>query len=215
VDHIGSDAWRETIFFYCVTVENATPILLACLKEGRLRADVIDIALDLELYQEKLSVRPDVRQQFTHALSQAMEDEDPQRRQMWVKALLLRRTRNIDNVASLHDDTCVVDTSLITYAEYQLFLEEQHHRGYHYWPDQWNSNRFPPGQGLKPILGIQPSDAVAFCNWLTEHAFPGPWHYRLPKSGEINQYRETMESPSIEHLVQNHVTSSTMERWDS
>ncbi len=193
IENIGSDWWHETIFLYCTRGEDASPVMLGCLKEGCLAAEAVEVALDLELYKEKVLARPEVRQQFTHALSQALEDEDVESRHKWAKAFLTRRTRGLDRMVSLDDETRVIDTSLITCAEYQLFLDEQQVCGHNYWPDHWSNNRCLPGQGLMPVLGIRPSDAVAFCNWLTEQDSSGIWRYRLPRAGELEQEDEKLD----------------------
>ncbi len=192
VDHIGSSWWHETIFLYCTTGD-ATPILLACLKGDRLLADAVELALDLETHEKKIAARFEVREQFTRALSQAIEDEDPEKRHKLAKALLAGRTHNLGRMASIKDEaSLVVDTSLITCAEYQLFLDEQQKHGHDYQPDHWKGSRIASGQGLTPALGIRPSDAVAFCNWLTEQDSSGIRRYRLPKSGELEREDEQL-----------------------
>jgi len=82
----------------------------------------------------------------------------------------------------LHNET-YIDTSLVTCAEYQLFLDEQRAQGKYYQPDHWTSYSFPTGTGNIPILGVRRSDAKAFCDWLTGRDKEG-WHYRLPRSEE-------------------------------
>src|SRR5207249_426249 len=95
------------------------------------------------------------------------------------QALLLRRLTNLRR----ESDVLSVDTSLITHAEYQLFLDEKQAVGEYYQPDHWADYQFPPGQGQKPVVGVRPNDAVAFCEWLTERQ-RDEWKYRLPLSGE-------------------------------
>src|SRR5262249_45581855 len=41
------------------------------------------------------------------------------------------------------------------------------------------------GQGKVPALGVRPSDAESFCEWLTERE-SGEWRYRLPTMGEVS-----------------------------
>lgn len=36
------------------------------------------------------------------------------------------------------------------------------------------------------MLGVRPTNASAFCKWLTARE-NGPWRYRLPKEGEFQQ----------------------------
>jgi|GEM_PF-2655627 energy-coupling factor transporter ATP-binding protein EcfA2 len=183
VDHLPSNWWHETIFLYCTTGD-ATPIISACLKENRLSKESMELALDLQRHEEVVHAHPDVYEQFTRAFSQAIEGEDVEWRHDLAEALLTRRTRHLDwiGMVSLNDEPRVADTSLITCAEYQLFLDEQKDRGYDYLPDHWGKeHRFASGQGLLPVLGVRPSDANAFCNWLTERDPSGAYRYRLPK----------------------------------
>jgi formylglycine-generating enzyme required for sulfatase activity len=79
-----------------------------------------------------------------------------------------------------------IDTSFITYAEYQLFLDQQRSRGHFLQPDHWETVSFPQGLGLAPVLGVRSSDALTFCTWLTERG-PGIWQYRLPTLDEHNR----------------------------
>ena len=79
-----------------------------------------------------------------------------------------------------------IDTSLITCAKYQLFLDEQQSQNHKYQPDHWRDYRFPSGQALSPALGLRPSDATTFCAWLTKHDLDF-WSYRLPISSEFER----------------------------
>ncbi len=77
------------------------------------------------------------------------------------------------------DGDTYVDDTLITCAEYQLFIDEMRKQGKYYQPDHWTSYKFPKGQAREPILGVRHSDAVAFCDWLTLRG-EREWIYRLP-----------------------------------
>ena len=57
-------------------------------------------------------------------------------------------------------------------------------RGDYLQPDHWQRYQFPNGQGRAPVVGVRPSDVVAFCVWLTQRE-PGEWNYRLPRVGEL------------------------------
>jgi len=76
-----------------------------------------------------------------------------------------------------------VDDTLITCAEYQLFLDEMRVQGKYHQPDHWASDQFPVGQARAPVLGVRYSDAEAFCAWLTQHE-GGEWRFRLPTAEE-------------------------------
>jgi len=95
------------------------------------------------------------------------------------EALLKRR---LDAMVYLSDDT-YIDTSPISCAEYQLFLDDQSVRGQYYHPWHWFAASFQAGQGREPILGVQPLEVQAFCHWLTTRD-NGLWRYRLPDKDE-------------------------------
>jgi hypothetical protein len=80
-----------------------------------------------------------------------------------------------------------IDDTLITSAEYQLFIDEMQEDGQYFRPDHWISDQFPDGQGREAILGVRFSDALAFCKWLTERE-TGDWRYRLPTTAEAEKY---------------------------
>jgi hypothetical protein len=46
--------------------------------------------------------------------------------------------------------------------------------------------QFSKGAGQTPVAGVRPSDAHAFCLWLSERD-PGPWRYRLPTAQETTR----------------------------
>ena len=85
------------------------------------------------------------------------------------------------------DENTLIDKSLITCAEYQLFIDEMRTQGKYFQPDHWSSFQFLAGQSQLPILGIRPSDAKAFCVWLTQRE-TGVWCYRIPTSAEAADY---------------------------
>jgi len=92
------------------------------------------------------------------------------------------------------DENTYIDDTLVTCAEYQLFIDEMRERGKYYQPDHWASYRFPVGDARKPILGMRLSDTYTFCEWLTQRDI-ATWRYRLPF------YEEALNYP-IESLPQ-------------
>jgi hypothetical protein len=85
------------------------------------------------------------------------------------------------------DDNILVDDSLVTCMEYQLFIDEMCELEKYYQPDHWTSFQYTNGQAREPILGIRHHDAVAFCDWLTckENSL---WIYRLLSREEAQRY---------------------------
>jgi hypothetical protein len=84
------------------------------------------------------------------------------------------------------DENTYIDDTLVTCAEYQLFIDEMREQGKYYQPDHWTSGKFPAGQGFEPILGVRRSDASEFCAWLANRE-PRRWFYRLPTTTEGQQ----------------------------
>jgi len=91
------------------------------------------------------------------------------------------------------DENTYIDNSLITHAEFQLFLDEMRAEGKYYQPDHWQTFTFPPGQGRMPVTGVRPTAAVAFCHWLTQRS-PNEWGYRLPDADELQNNNQTASS---------------------
>lgn len=85
------------------------------------------------------------------------------------------------------DSNVSIDTSLIICAEYQLFIDDMRAQGKYFQPDHWISYQFPEGQAREPIVGVRPSDAIAFCEWLTQSKGEG-WRYRIPLDEEAKSF---------------------------
>jgi energy-coupling factor transporter ATP-binding protein EcfA2 len=176
---IGESWWHETIRLYCAQGD-ATALIMACLAGDR--PSVPSLTLALECYEEKLKIQPLAQAHIDNLLQTGAEDPDPERRKLVAEALLIRRLRQMIH---LQDET-YIDTSLVTCAEYQVFLDEERTHGIFHQPDHWLGLSFPGGQGRRAVLGVRPSDTTAFCQWLTDRE-TGPWRYRLPKDDECKQ----------------------------
>ena len=168
--------WHETIRLYCA-IADATAIIRACFSNKLLVIPTLVLAI--ECSQECLSIASDVKEQLDSLIEEGIEDNDPQRQHIFADALLARR---LHPMVPFDEDT-YIDTSFITCAEYQIFLDERRAQGHYHRPDHWMTHRFAQGQGRLPVLGARSSDAVIFCAWLTERE-RGLWRYRLPKIDE-------------------------------
>lgn len=85
------------------------------------------------------------------------------------------------------DENTYIDDTLVTCAEYQLFIDEMREQGKHYQPDHWTSGQFSAGNAQKPIFGARFQDAKDFCLWLSQRG--GDWRYRLPTMDEATEFR--------------------------
>lgn len=163
--------WHETIRLYSAQTD-ASNIIRACVM--RQTASIPALTLAIECLDEALEVDDDFRK-IPAELINSIEDDNPEIRRIGAEVLLQLRLRQLVRL----DESTYADSSLVTQAEYQLFLDEMRGRGSYRQPDHWTDLQFAKGDSQLPIAGIRPSDAQAFCNWLTERD-PGPWRYRLP-----------------------------------
>ncbi len=186
--HIAEGWWHETIRLYCAQAD-ATAILTACLAGSPPQISVLTLAWECQ--QEALKVKPEVRLRLDHLLTQGVEDANQERRHLVAEVLLARRQRQ---VIPLKDET-FVDTSLITNAEYQLFLDANAAQGRYQQPDNWNTLTFPTGQGMSPISGVRWQDAQDFCQWLSKRD-TGLWQYRLPSTKEVEDITHVKDDMS-------------------
>lgn len=84
------------------------------------------------------------------------------------------------------DQNTYIDNTLVTCAEYQLFIDEMRNKGKYYQPDHWVSFQFPQGSAQKPVLGVRLTDAIAFCEWVQKTN--RGWKFRLPTREEAEEY---------------------------
>src|SRR5260370_10148976 len=184
-ERVGVSWWRDAIRLYCAQAE-ATAILEACVKEAPI--SVAAFTLATECLEEARDVQPQVEQQVKQLVEQWVEDQNTERRKAAAEALLTQRLNEMVQVK----ENVYCDKKLVTCAEYQLFLDDQRAVGKYHQPDHWPKAQFAPGQALTPVVGVRPSDAQAFCSWLTQRE-QALWQYRLPKRGEIPS--EAMQLP--------------------
>lgn len=193
LSHINDSSWRETIVLYSALAD-PTPLIEASLKEESLLKDAIDLALILlepevqKHVDQQAEAKPKVDEawkRFHRALSSAAEDKD-----IWreiANAQLKQRQWKLVPDGETSKEKPTIDSSFIRCLEYQLFLDQPEHGTRQ--PDHWQDDRFPKGQGLKPVLGMRPSDAHAFCDWLSAREKSGICRYRLPTFKESEDIR--------------------------
>lgn len=190
VDQVTKNWWHETIRLYCAQTD-ATTLILACLASNPLTAELLALAFECD--SEKLKIRPPAQTRLNAVLELRAADPDLERQRIIAQALLARRIRQMIH---LHQGI-YIDRSLITCAEYQVFLDEQRSQGAYYQPDHWPSSSFPEGLQRSPVLGVRKSDAEQFCTWLTARDGEG-WQYRLPNHKEwpLEERKKYAELPA-------------------
>jgi hypothetical protein len=93
------------------------------------------------------------------------------------------------------DEYASIDDTLVTCAEYQLYIDEMRGRKKYCQPDHWTSHQFPKGQAHEPVFGVRHSDALEFCTWLTKQEKRERF-YRLPTNTETTEYPFTINKIS-------------------
>lgn len=190
VQHVQDSWWHETIRLYAAQ-SDATNVVKACLSLKK--PSVVALTLAMECLEEAREVNPELRTVFKR-IAQSVEHERPDVRQLAAEVLLTLRLRRLVRV----DENRYIDSSLVTHAEYQLFLDEEVAYANYHVPEHWRTNRFPKGNGRAPISGVRPASAEAFCEWLTRRSAGTEWRFRLPQADELANIAQQSEARGTE-----------------
>ena len=185
--------WDETIRLYAAQ-SDASNLIWAALE----KPTVSDLTLAYDCLEEGLSVQADIRKELEQTLEKGLESTEPEVFKLAAEVKLTRRLNKLLRI----DDRLEIDTSLITCAEYQLFIDQKRQAGENWQLDHWRDYRFPPGEAQKSITGVRASDAAEFCDWLTQSRnflgdtfierdtpiFVGDFKVRLPSVTEAEAY---------------------------
>ena len=134
--------------------------------------DVRKLMLATDCEVDAFQLRTDLRLRLQQITSDAVEHEEATRRKVAAELMLARRDRSL---VALEDDR-YVDSTQLSCAEYQLFIDERSKLGDFRQPDHWKSYQFAPKTGRFPIEGIRVNDQGEFCAWLTARS-ASEWHY--------------------------------------
>lgn len=189
-DHFEDSWWDETIRLYAAQ-SDATDLIRTAL----IKASVSALALAYECLEEGAAVAPDVRQHLQEALDAGLESPDPERFKLAVEVRLSRRSRRFIRM----DDKTQIDSSYVTWAEYQLFLDYEQNlaKEFSQAPSLTSepaiAKRFPPGHACSAVTDISHENAYRFCAWLAAYFPPaqpgeGVACYRLPTAAERKQH---------------------------
>ncbi len=177
LDQLDSDWWHETIRLYCAR-NDASTIIEACLENNA--SNVGRFVLAVQCSDEALKVEPHIRNKVKDFVSQSADSTDPN---VWGLVVRAKLKMRLGEIKTPIDDDTFVDSSPITCAEYQLFIEE--FQDDEYTPDHWVKRRFAFNTANRPIEGLTSLQADGFVRWLTEREGGSKWRYRLPNEGEI------------------------------
>jgi hypothetical protein len=184
IERVNDPWWHETIRLYAAQAD-ATAIIRACLDNaGR---SVMPLTLAYDCINEGRYTEPEVRERLQRELIDGLESDDPEHGRLAAQVLLTLRVQNLLRVS----DSVEIDTSYVSCAEYQLFLDDIVAAGWGCQPDHWQTRRFRKGQALQPVTGVRYADAVAFCEWLTKGGVAleeEAIRFRLPTPAEARSH---------------------------
>ncbi|NJL05949.1 MAG: SUMF1/EgtB/PvdO family nonheme iron enzyme, partial [Chloroflexaceae bacterium] len=181
-DVVADTWWAETLRFYAEQ-HDATPIVRAALAHNA--ADAFALADLCRQVTQRLD--PQVRDELEQRFDAALEAADENQCHTAAEVLFAQRFSVFHAWQQLPMGT-ELDTTMITCAEYQLFLDQARRADEYYHPHHWEEDmpRFARGDARKPIVGVLFGDAQAFVDWLNRRDTKG-WSYRLPSAAELEQ----------------------------
>lgn len=171
---VSDEWWRETLILYAAKAD-ASDICEAALTQG----SAASWSLAYQCLSEAVSVRPLTRKKVEAQLRHALRVPTASIFNPAASALLHLRMREVLPLG----ESGFCRATLVTQAEYQRFLNES--VGWklrELLPPHWISERFE-GDPESPILGLYPSQANEFIDWLNEMDSGEVW--RLPYTNEL------------------------------
>ncbi|MDF5725175.1 MAG: effector-associated domain EAD1-containing protein [Rhizonema sp. PD37] len=179
INNINESWWDETIRLYAAKSDTSN-LIRAALKNS----NVISLSIAYDCLLEGMSVEPSVRQELESTLEAGLKSDEPEIFQLAAQVKLRRRLSKLVRI----DEQLEIDNdSYITYAEYQLFLDET----------GIQNKRFPALDAKRTISGINWNDANRFCVWLklwsekqglNSQLTESVTFYRLPTQDERTQH---------------------------
>jgi hypothetical protein len=177
---VADPRWHAVLRHYAAQGDAGT-ILAACFAGDR--PDVEALMLAIGCANDIRGVAPEWRRQVDDFVTEGLEDSDPERFRLAAQTLLARRLAAMVPAG----EKTFVTPEYVNHTEYQLFIDEERRAMRFRHPDSWTEDidhpRFPPGEALRPVVGMRASDAAAFCNYLSYRS--SVWRYRLPRAGEL------------------------------
>ncbi|AFY50772.1 putative NTPase (NACHT family) [Nostoc sp. PCC 7524] len=148
--------WRETIRFYAAQTD-ASQLIANALNH----ANISVLALAYQCSKEAQELEPSVKQQLTAKLEQGLASNNLAEFTLAAEVKLADRMSQLNHdfldEINVEQDSITVDSSYITWAEYQLFFNETST------PSTLANKR----QAQQPVTNISFWDANRFCAWLS------------------------------------------------
>jgi hypothetical protein len=174
---VSKSWWHETLRLYAA-IGDASHIVKACLNDG----SILALTLMADCLEEARKLDAKVRQEAERKLTEDLESPELERRKLAAEVRLALRLKSFQRL----EDNREIDPNYLTWAEYQLFLDETSDERQNYLPDHCVDYPFPTGTALEPVIGVQPTDVEFFCEWLNAR-LGGTVTYRLPDSTKSDE----------------------------
>lgn len=175
--HVKQSWWHESLLLYAAKAD-ATPIIEACL-ESETPDDASPLLLAVACLEEAREVHPETQARLEQVLVKSLHGHDRRKVGLLARVHLQQR---ILSVIRIHEGQAV-DVSLITNAEYQLFIDEYLAQDHAERPIGVYERQYESGQGGLPAFGLNVDEVQAFCSWLTD-ALDDGYEYTIPQMGD-------------------------------
>ncbi len=176
ISNINQSWWQETIRLYAAQ-SDATNLIEAALN----LSSIDSLTLAYDCVEEGGRVSPAVRRRLEDKLEAGFASSEPEVARLAIEVRLSRRLHSLLRI----DERLEIDTSCLTCAEYQLFIDHKLKEDRYHQPDHWSTYRFPEGTAADPITGIRSTDAIDFCEWLNGQYPTREFKYRIPTFEEV------------------------------
>lgn len=184
VEKIDEARWGETILLYAAC-GSANDLFQEALRKGT--TESLTLAFDL-LDESECEIDSKLQEQLKALQNRGLASTSREEFPFWAVIILKGR---IKKLVKYQDRMARLDPKYITNAEYQLFINEKLQAGEQHQPPHWEEAKFPKGDGQKPIVGVKFHDAEVFCEWLTQKWSDQFFRYRLPRSQEVQEVKES------------------------
>ncbi len=187
IANINNSWWAETIRLYAAQINNASNLIRAVIDMPSPSVNAFVLVSDYE--EEGWRIEPNLRTQLEDKLDAGLESNDPEIFKLAAQVKLTRRLSNLQPI----NDTLEIDSSYITCAEYQLFINDKASSQILH----LQNSRFTAGNAKKSITEISWENALSFCNWLNLYPLSLSisnyennvlYYYRLPTLAEAQNY---------------------------
>lgn len=174
---VSDSWWHETLRLFSAQGDG-TAVAKACLKIS----DVSALTLVADIVDEALKMDSEIRNLVIELLYRNLEHVDEALRNQAARVYLNHRLRS----AFIRiDEEREIDTTCVTNAEYQLFINREFEDMRYLQPPHWEDMKFTAESAQDAVTGTRAGHALAFCKWLTAEFGQ---HYRLPTLHEIDDF---------------------------